>query len=345
MASAINPLPDAKDIRTIAEIKPKYYNSLYTKFFHNRLVADRDFGLFYRSVPGSTIKTIDALAFLSREGVQGAETTYSFKEAEKIRADEPAGHIDMKRAIVESSNIYFITLMNDKELHPELFKLYNEVGINIANKGGYYIEKPIIYAEQNINSKWYSYISKDKGINFFNPKFQGTRTKYVGSDYSWISWGQGPVEATPLQIARLFGAIANHGDLYKNKFLYKDYLGIAPNELQTNLEVKAGITAKLESFLKEQTTSVKMSTSQYPVYGKTGSPERTERIYNLIKKKSAAVKVTDGWYVFYMQNSKYDNSPIVFAIRIQGKGNSGNAVSIAKKIIEHLKAYQFVNPI
>ncbi len=280
LASAINPIPDRKDIRTLAEIKRNYYHILYTKAFHNRLVADRDFGLFYRSVPGSTIKVVDALAFLSRVGVRGADTAYYFTDPEKIRKDDPIGRVDMRRGIVESSNNYFISLMNKEELHPELFKLYNEVGINIANKGGYYIEKPTIYAEQDINSKWYIYISKDKGINFFNPKFQGTRTKYVGSDYSWISWGQGPVEATPLQIARLFAAIANHGDLYKNKFLHKDYLGIAPNELQTNLEVKANITAKLESFLKKQTTSVKMSTSQYPVYGKTGSPERTERIYS-----------------------------------------------------------------
>ena len=235
--------------------------------------------------------------------------------------------------------------MNKEELHPELFKLYNEVGISIANKGGYYIEKPTIYAEQDINTKWYSYISKDKGKNFFNPKFQGTRKKYVGSDYSWISWGQGPVEATPLQMARLFGAIANHGKLYKNKFLYKDYLGVTPNELQTDLEIKSGITAKLESFLKDQTASAKMSTDQYPVYGKTGSPERTETIYNLKNRTSHVVKVTDGWYVFYMRNSKYDKSPIVFAIRIQGKGNSGNAVAIARQIVEQLKANQFVLPI
>ena len=46
-----------------------------------------------------------------------------------------------------------------------------------------------------------------------------------------------------------------------------------------------------------------------------------------------------------MQNSKYDKSPIVFAIRIQGKGNSGNAVAIARQIVEQLKANQFVLPI
>ena len=111
------------------------------------------------------------------------------------------------------------------------------------------------------------------------------------------------------------------------------------------MEIKSGITAKLESFLKDQTASAKMSTDQYPVYGKTGSPERTETIYNLKNRTSHVVKVTDGWYVFYMRNSKYDKSPIVFAIRIQGKGNSGNAVAIARQIVEQLKANQFVLPI
>ena len=345
LASAINPMPDAKDIRMLSEIKPAYYHILYTKAFCNRLVADKDFGLFYRSVPGSTIKVVDALAFLSRVGVRGTDTTYYFTYPEKIGAHDPIGLVNMRRGIVESSNNYFISLMNKEELHPELFKLYNEVGINIANKGGYYIEKPTIYAEQDFNTKWYSYISKSKGVNFFNPKLQGTRYKYLGSDYSWISWGQGPVEATPLQMARLFGAIANHGKLYKNKFLYRDEFGVAPSELQTDLEIKPGITSKLEDFLKEQIASAKMSTAQYPVYGKTGSPERIEKIYNLKNRSSDFVGVTDGWYVFYMHNSKYDKSPIVFAIRIQGKGNSGNAVAIAKQIIEQLKANQFVLPI
>ena len=345
LASAINPMPDAKDIRMLSEIKPAYYHILYTKAFCNRLVADKDFGLFHRSVPGSTIKVVDALAFLSRVGVRGADTTYYFTYPEKIGAHDPIGLVNMRRGIVESSNNYFISLMNKEELHPELFKLYNEVGINIANKGGYYIEKPTIYAEQDFNTKWYSYISKSKGVNFFNPKLQGTRYKYLGSDYSWISWGQGPVEATPLQMARLFGAIANHGKLYKNKFLYRDEFGVAPSELQIDLEIKPGITSKLEDFLKEQIASAKMSTAQYPVYGKTGSPERIEKIYNLKNRSSDFVGVTDGWYVFYMHNSKYDKSPIVFAIRIQGKGNSGNAVAIAKQIIEQLKANQFVLPI
>lgn len=344
LASAINPSPNISDIQKLVQIKPKYYNMLLSVMFgYNHFVADRDFGLFYRSVPGSTIKAVDALAFMSRAGVGGADTTYTFIAEERIRKDDPIGKVDMRRAIVESSNNYFISLMNNEELHPELFRLYNSVGINIANKAGYYVEKPSDYIDADAEAQWFDYISKNKGVNFFNPKLKGTKDKYKGSDYSWIAWGQGPVESTPLQMARLFGAVANHGPLFANKFIYRDNQGITSDVEETNLETKPGITGKLESFLQAQSTSARMSERyKVTIYGKTGSPERKEKAYNATNKKSTVVGRTDGWFVFYVKHSKYEGSPIVIAIRIQGKGNSANAAAIAREIIEKMKANQII---
>ena len=42
-----------------------------------------------------------------------------------------------------------------------------------------------------------------------------------------------------------------------------------------------------------------------------------------------------------MTNSKFEGSPVAFAVRIQGKGGSSNAKEIAGKILERIKQGYF----
>lgn len=346
LASAQNPAPKLSDIKKVSKINPKYYHKLFVaNFGYNAFVADRDYAMFNRSVPGSTVKFIDALAYMQRKGTEGAKKTYHISAMERIRQTgnemDPTGTVNMRTAVVNSSNNYFISLMNDETLHPELFHLYNTVGINIANIGGFYIKKPVNYNDIYFEDLWYRRI--EPGKNLFNsPKFKGTRDRFLKSDYSWIAWGQGPVEATPMQMARLMGAIANNGKLYENNFILK-----APNDttvppMVENLENKEGINALLATFLKEQSANISANTG-ITIYGKTGSPERMEWYYDTKNKKTRMRKTTDGWFVFFINNSKYDGSPIAFAIRIEGKGGSSNAKEIARKILDRTKQLYFNN--
>ena len=119
----------------------------------------------------------------------------------------------------------------------------------------------------------------------------------------------------------------------------------APNDttlypMVEDLENKEGITTLLGSYLREQSASFSLQTG-LTVHGKTGSPERMERYYDKKTGKTRIRKVTDGWYVFYVNNSKYDGSPVAFAIRIQGKGGSSNAKEIAGKILARIKQGYF----
>ena len=344
LASAQNPAPKLSDIRKISRINPKYYHKLFSASFgYNAFVTDRDFGMYFRSVPGSSVKFIDALAYLRRKGTDGARKTYFISEAERIRQtgyeSDPSGNVDMHTAIVRSSNNYFITLMNDQTLHPELFHLYNTVGINIANIGGFYTRKPENYNNIYFEELWYKRIAPGKEL-FNSPKLKGTRDRFMKSDYSWIAWGQGPVEATPLQMARLMGSVANGGKLYENNFVLKAPNDTTPYELVEDLENKEGITSLLASFLKEQSANLSAQTG-LTIYGKTGSPERMERYFDKKRGKTRIRKVTDGWYVFYVKNSKFEGSPVAFAVRIQGKGGSSNAKEIAGKILERIKQGYF----
>ena len=344
LASAQNPAPKLSDIRKISRINPKYFYKLFNASFgYNTFVADKDYGLFYRSVPGSSVKFIDALAYLRRKGTAGAKTTYFIRPEERIRTTgneaDPSGNVDMRTAIVHSSNNYFITLMNKETLHPELFHLYNTVGINIANIGGFYTKKPENYNNIYFEERWYKRIAPGKEL-FNSPKLMRTRERFMKSDYSWIAWGQGPVEATPLQMARLMGAVANNGKLYENNFLLKAPQDTIPYPMVEDLQNKEGITELLSSFLREQSASLSAQ-SGLTIFGKTGSPERVERYYDKQNKRTRVHKVTDGWFVFYVNNSKYDGSPVSFAVRIQSKGGSSNARKIAGEILAKIKQEYF----
>lgn len=349
LASAMNPRPDREAIKRMASFPREYYQMLYTNAFgYDPTVADSDYGIARRSTPGSVIKTIDAMAFLNKVGIGARDTVYIFTEAEKIQKDDPVDRVRLAKALIESSNNYFITLMNKEELHHQLFPLYSSVGINIAlpktrgDRGGYFVDRPMTEDTKSIHALWYDFISINKGWHFNNPKLQGTKLKYMGSDYSFIAWGQGPVEATPLHMARLYGAIANDGVLQENRFLLRDRTGERPIASYGAVMTKPETVGFLEATLAQQkaTTGIvkrlKERHLELPggLHGKTGTPER-KRQY-LYRGKVAHAKVNDAWYVCYTKKSRYD-SPLVLCIRIEGMGGSALAAALAEEALAKLK--------
>lgn len=344
LASAQNPAPIYDNLRLLNSFGASHYNKLLKAWFgYNTYVSDRDYGLFKRSVPGSSIKILDALACLNRYGTDSAGISYYVSAPEIIRngkGAEPFNEtIDMQKAIVKSSNIYFIRLVNEKNLHQEIFDIHNETGINLYNRGGYYLNKPAGYSPQIYNSFWLDRISKNKE-NYYLPEFAGQKRRYQQSDYSWMAWGQGPVEATPLQMARVTGSIANNGKLTALRFLLS-YSGnnMPITDSSINIQKKENICNLLESYMHEQSTKVSQKTG-LTIYGKTGSPERKQQFQNAITKETITKTVTDGWYIFYIKNTKYQ-APLSFAIRIEGKGASGNAIRLAEKILNKLNGLNY----
>lgn len=353
LASAMNPKPSKKDIQKINQIPSKYYNKLYRTYFgYEGMVADKDIGMFYRSVPGSTIKVVNALAYLKRDGADSAKVSYKITPNEVImQGYEPTGKVDLHNAIVESSNTYFIRLLNEKEFDKELFDLYHSVGINIYNKGGYFIEKPISYDRMKYEGKWAPKLYKDKGLHYNNPRYLGMRKRYLQSDYSFMAWGQ-LSEATPLQMARLFGAVATGGELPPLNFVMKkaeeNAINSQKEQLIENNKDNIAITSTIEKAMKEQSLKNTKNTKVVH-YGKTGSAERVQLTYNAktgkVHKKGSTGKVTDAWYVCYIKDTK-TGEPIAIATRIEGlahgAGASANAVQLTNKIVNRLKNEYFI---
>ncbi|MDO4715759.1 MAG: FtsW/RodA/SpoVE family cell cycle protein [Bacteroidales bacterium] len=340
LAAANNPAPSANALRTIAQFPPRYYDMLLSSVFgYNHLVADRDFALMEASSPGSVVKPIDALAYLNRSGLAGTYTTYYYQPSERIRPGEPVGPVNLRTAIIKSSNLYFISLMNEEAIHPELFHLYQAVGASYYGQGGYFLTPPHNYNAPAVASAWLQRMSP-KGKAYHDKRLVGTPQRYKGDDYSWMAWGQGPITATPLHFARLFGALANGGTLYANRFVIQQGDSTIPPHIEQQLAQQPGITEWLNATLAQQTAAQDISTTtQIDVRGKTGSPERTARHYNIKRHRTELRHVTDGWFVCYLPQADYEGSPLALCVRIQGMGGSKHAAMLAKSLIATLKAH------
>lgn len=344
LASANHPMPSAQALRSIGQFSPRYYNLLMSiKYGYNHLVADRDFALMEATTPGSIVKPIDAWAYLNRTGLAGTNTAFHFSASEKIRRDEPVGGVDLYTAITRSSNLYFVALMNEKEVHPELFDLYHAVGVSYYGQGGFALAPPQAYDPTQATDLWMRHLSPEKGKAYNSPKLRGTPLRYKGADYSWMAWGQGPITATPLHFARLFGALANGGALYDNRFVLKQGSHhVAPHLAQT-LNKQQGVPAWLDSALKDQPNARSISTATHvAVRGKTGSPERTTRRYDNTRQRTVSQRTTDAWFVCYLPQAHYEGSPLALCVRIQGIGGSKHAAQLAQSIIGQMKTHGFV---
>lgn len=354
LASAMNPKPSKKDIMKINQIPYKYYNKLFNAYFgYEGMVADRDLGIFHRTIPGSTIKPINAMAYLSRDGVDSVAVSYYITKKEAIlkKLRIYPGKIDMIKAIQHSSNVYFIRLMNEKEFHPELFEIYEKVGINLFDEGGFYLNPNDSYDFDEVKKEWTRGIMKEKGLNYNNERYirEKSNKRYRQSHYSFMAWGQDPIKATPLQMARVYGAIAMDGKLKKLNIVDsiggKNQLKNGEIELLKNTAIvnSKNIADTIEFAMKRQSKRVSDAT-QIVHYGKTGTSERKQRYYNRKKRKISTKKVVDGWYVCYIKDTSIGD-PLVFATRIEGmpesSGGSGNAVKLWRKIAEKLKADYF----
>ena len=75
----------------------------------------QDLGITFNSRPGSTVKIVDAFAAMNQYGLGAANFSF-LCNPEKLSEKEPENeNVMMYKAIVRSSNVYFIKLANEKK--------------------------------------------------------------------------------------------------------------------------------------------------------------------------------------------------------------------------------------
>ena len=332
LASANYPLPDYNLLKTA----PESYSDNY-KGRSWMAYTERDLGMTRPTAPGSTAKIMSALAGLRKIGPDIANPKdkryYYYVDPKEKVGLEPTGIVTMQKAIVESSNCYFINLVNDYNLYDELAYIYRTVGVELKGEMPYCFN----YNEYSSESNWCNLVidDKDAAINAYNKYIEkGVKEKMYKHPAWFWAWGQGQLWATPLTMARVSSIVANGGNMPTTRYLMAQKSEDIPIVSSTEARL-------LSTFMKEEANEKGFDNPR--VGGKTGTAERDLWDVNGRKLKESP---NDGWFICFIDNAnvrsqKTDGedetkvSPLAVAVRMErlGSGTSGQAVNLTKEVV------------
>lgn len=347
LASAVYPLPSEEILRSISG---KGYTDNYRATTW-RAYSDRDLGLAHPTAPGSTAKIFSAMAALNKlKSYDGV--SYNITEDQIIyhrgERAEPTGEVDMRQAIVKSSNAYFINIVNQYDLYSALGDIYQKTGVALSESinGRLYTYMPYgLHYSQPLDKNDFSESlvgqSKDAVKAYENylkdvekrghPDARNKMDKHPA--WQWV-YGQGTLTATPLALARAMSAIVNGGNMPVTRYV-----------LDTAVRTIPLMTSEKAAVLKSYLAACAQEGYNFPkgFGGKTGTPERLNYRY----KSREPHKMNDGWFVYFIENV---SEPVVVAIRMERLGDSGNgegsgkAVGLAKRVVNPiLKERGYIN--
>ncbi len=322
LASAMHPLPNLQtpDVMLLADRDRQKLPYL---------VTERDLGMTYPTAPGSTAKILTAMAAFNKIGTSAAAVSYRISCQEIIRRgareSEPCNEsVDMRKAIVRSSNVYFIRTANDDKLDNELADLYLATGMNVDFVGGYSFSDTRTNPERSLIRRHWRDSSFVVRRNLYNSTQYPKRYR---SEFSGLAWGQGQLTSTPAALARMAGSIANQGVLQPSRYVLN--LSGKPQPVIAGQRVarQASYAGQLESFMIDQSnpSGGRSKINVARVAGKTGTPERIVQ----------GVRRNDGWFVFFAPTPD-KRSHTVVSLRIELGESSADAVQLANTVVAPL---------
>lgn len=319
LASAMYPLPNLQrpDELTLPDRE---------RLKLDHLTAERDLAMTYPTAPGSTAKIMTATAALNKLGLAATAVSFPISCGEIIRRgrfeSEPCGgRVDMRQAIVRSSNVYFIRIANEYALDDQMANLYLATGMNVDYIGGYSFTNTHTDAERKqILQHW-----RDSSFVVRRNLYRVMQyPKRYRSEFSGLAWGQGQLTATPMSLARMVGAVANRGVMQPSRYVVRRAGQPVPLAPGVPLLKQPASADRLREFMIQQSNPPggrpKISVSR--VAGKTGTPERIV----------LGEKRNDGWYVFFAPTPD-GRSHTVTCVRIELGESSADAVKLASTVI------------
>lgn len=333
LASANYPMVDYNRLDTLPD---KFMYNDYRDYSVDKTwtaFVDRDLGLTLPTAPGSTAKIMSSIAGLrklGRDKVKSIEYFDNNNENRKEVKDRKTGRIiiqegvvgsedskhlkdqmvSMKKAVVWSSNNYFIKLVNENDLYNDLAYLYGQVGVRIG-RDGYPRQSAqtygMIYPNEIKTDSLYKYVRRESAVAVAAYERYKERRKENGvswihplSDHTAWQWayGQGTLDATPLTIARVVSIVGNAGNMPKTRYLRTDDKpDVIPiidkcdaDELLSYMDIEAMEHMKNVSFKKTDRVS-----------GKTGTAQRT----------FGNSKMKDGWYACIIKDCPVSKSGMI----------------------------------
>lgn len=355
LASANYPLPDET---RIIESDGNYDDN--DKPVDWTAFTERDLGLTYATNPGSTAKIMSALAgliYMDSIDARVENFKYRIYRDERIhdqgRGQEPptgshSAMVDMQTAIVQSSNIYFINMVNKHGLYRELSEVYGWSGIRIDMKDPYKLRpvddfipedyrSTVLAAEPVATRRYADYVQQRDKPGGIIKKMSGNDGRFTSDYWTW-AWGEGSLDATPVAMARVAAAAAT-GYMPETRFL------LDADPIVRHRLVESGHNiAKLREYMKMEARSLNNDN----IGGKTGTPER---LFRSLDSKRAQNK-NDGWYICFIDNastpgdSRGGKGKLAVAIRVERTMSSGSAYAkdmmrqVAIPVLQELKYIQ-----
>ncbi|MCF8383626.1 MAG: penicillin-binding protein 2 [Chlorobium sp.] len=265
--------------------------------------------------PGSIYKMVLAMAALEEEKVDPDAKfldrgSFTFgKRRFQNHAGHALGAIDMKKAIIQSSNVYFFNLMfktgfENWTHYGRMFGFGEETGIDMPGERSGILPS----------------------ADYFNRRYG--RDKWTKGYLISLAIGQGELGATPVQLAAYTAAIANSGTWYQPHLVkgYRDtatgrYIAL-PHRKRT-LPVSEKNIAYIREAMRGvvlQGTGTMANIADIPVAGKTGTAQNPHGLDH-------------AWFIAF---APVDNPKIAVTVLVENAGFGGSiSAPIARELIRY----------
>ena len=336
--------PNSGDILAMAS-SPKFSQNHFvngiSKDQWEALISDPDRPMMNKAVsgvypPASTYKIVTAIAALE-EGMIDESTTFycpgSYQYGNRSYGcwkGEGHGKMNITDALAQSCDVFFYHV--GRKIGVDRLAWYAR-GCGLGSRTGIHLD-----------------MESDGLVPTAAWKKRRTGISWQGGENLSIAIGQGYNLVTPLQLAVMFGAVANGGTLFR-PLIYKTIETAGGHVLKTRqpeIIGKLPVSEKTLALVRQgldEVVSYKHGTGHWYVYdkefhisGKTGTAQvvskKTEKESK--KKNQAASYDSHAWFVGFAPT---DQSEIVVSVLVEhGKHGSSGAGPIAKEmIVSYLK--------
>ncbi len=262
--------------------------------------------------PGSVFKLITSIAALESKSIR-PDTGFICAGKLKIGADEFScwnkdghGYVDLGKAIAWSCNVFFyhtglLTGADKITEYANLFGLGRKTGIELFGESNGFVP----------SKEW--------------KKAEKKEVWYPG-DTANLSIGQGDLQVTPLQMARVVSVIANGGELVDPHVLklagVSGAINLKSETLKISKENIDAVRAGMRKVIEDPDgTGNRAASSMVSISAKTGTAQVGPGIR------------PHGWFVGFAPS---ENPKICFAVFLENGGSGGDApAEIAKAALEY----------
>ncbi len=251
--------------------------------------------------PGSTFKVVTAIAALRRTPATRTWTHEVHARDRYARRHEPTGRVDLRRALVASSNVYFAALAREVAGPDSLQAVMERLGFRV---GGPHLsrraQRALLREPDNLRQ---------------------------------AGFGQGPVVGSPLAVARIAAVLANDGVLPEVRWIHSgtprtEHRLLAPEDARLLARFLRGVVTDREG------TAHRLRDLSVPVAGKTGTAEEK----HLLVREGQPVRVTQNhaWFTGFAPYAEVPGGPRIAVAVLVEEGGSGGVVAapIAGAIVE-----------